>query len=467
MVNSRFVRICILSICLAMLAAGVPAAQPPTRTSLPGTSATFSVPVVYRKLPNGLRVVISENHTAPVVTVEVMYRIGFRIEPRNRTGFAHLFEHLMFQGSEHVNKFEHVRIVNENGGTLNGSTRFDHTNYFELMPSNALELAMWLEADRMRSLKITPENLQNQKDVVSEEVRVNVLNQPYGAFEWLGLPQRANTNWFNAHNFYGDLADIQAATIEDVQKFFDTYYAPNNAVVVVVGDATPDEVVRLSEKHFGGIASRQLPPRPDIGEPPQSAEKKFSESDKLARTPALAFGYHLPDRMTRDFFALSLLDPLLVSDESAKLYQALIKENQIASEVSGGFNYGLGNNFDYNGPMLYTFRVDYRPDLKGDDVLKVVDKVITAVQEHGVSEDELRQAKVNFRSSFLENLEGGFGRSDLLAALALYDDDPNRINTILTELDRVTTAEVQTAAKKYLVPANRTSIDRRPEGGTK
>ena len=467
MVNSRFVRICILSICLAMLAAGVPAAQPPTRTSLPGTSATFSVPVVYRKLPNGLRVVISENHTAPVVTVEVMYRIGFRIEPRNRTGFAHLFEHLMFQGSEHVNKFEHVRIVNENGGTLNGSTRFDHTNYFELMPSNALELAMWLEADRMRSLKITPENLQNQKDVVSEEVRVNVLNQPYGAFEWLGLPQRANTNWFNAHNFYGDLADIQAATIEDVQKFFDTYYAPNNAVVVVVGDATPDEVVRLSEKHFGGIASRQLPPRPDIGEPPQSAEKKFSESDKLARTPALAFGYHLPDRMTRDFFALSLLDPLLVSDESAKLYQALIKENQIASEVSGGFNYGLGNNFDYNGPMLYTFRVDYRPDLKGDDVLKVVDKVITAVQEHGITEDELRQAKVNFRSSFLENLEGGFGRSDLLAALALYDDDPHRINTILTELDRVTTAEVQTAAKKYLVPANRTSIDRRPEGGTK
>ena len=467
MVNSRFVRICILSICLAALAAGVPAAQPPPRTSLPGTSATFSVPVVYRKLPNGLRVVISENHTAPVVTVEVMYRIGFRIEPRNRTGFAHLFEHLMFQGSEHVNKFEHVRIVNENGGTLNGSTRFDHTNYFELMPSNALELAMWLEADRMRSLKITPENLQNQKDVVSEEVRVNVLNQPYGAFEWLGLPQRANTNWFNAHNFYGDLADIQAATIEDVQKFFDTYYAPNNAVVVVVGDATPDEVVRLAEKHFGGIASRQLPPRPDIGEPPQSAEKKFSESDKLARTPALAFGYHLPDRMTRDFFALSLLDPLLVSDESAKLYQALIKENQIASEVSGGFNYGLGNNFDYNGPMLYTFRVDYRPDLKGDDVLKVVDKVITAVQEHGISEDELRQAKVNFRSSFLENLEGGFGRSDLLAALALYDDDPHRINTILTELDRVTTAEVQTAAKKYLVPANRTSIDRRPEGGTK
>ncbi|MBW8866836.1 MAG: insulinase family protein [Acidobacteria bacterium] len=435
------------------------------------SAQNFSVPVVYRKLPNGLRVVVSENHAAPVVVVEVMYRIGFRIEPRNRTGFAHLFEHLMFQGSEHVNKFEHVRIVNENGGVLNGSTRFDHTNYFEVMPSNALELAMWLEADRMKSLKITPENLKNQQDVVSEEVRVNVLNQPYGAFEWLGLPQKANTNWYNAHNFYGDLSDLQAATLDDVKQFFDTYYAPGNAVLVVSGDTTADEVMKLAEKHFGAIPSRPAPPRPDIKEPAQTAEKSFTEGDKLARTPAVAFGYHLPDRMTKDFFALSLLDPLLVSDESAKLYQALVKENQIASNVTGGFNYGLGNNFDYNGPMLYTFRVDYRPDLKGADVLKVVDKVITSIQEHGLSDDELKQAKVNFRSSFLESLEGGiipgFGRADLLAALTLYDDDPNRINTILGELDKVTSADVQQAAKKYLVPENRTSIDRRPDGGAK
>jgi zinc protease len=452
-----------VSVMLAVTAA--PSAQSST------SSSSFTVPVVYQKLPNGLRVVVSENHAAPVVVVELMYRIGFRIEPRNRTGFAHLFEHLMFQGSEHVAKFEHVRIVNENGGVLNGSTRFDHTNYFEVMPSNALELAMWLEADRMRALKITPENLKNQQDVVSEEVRVNVLNQPYGAFEWLGLPQKANTNWYNAHNFYGDLSDLQAATLDDVKKFFETYYAPNNAVLVVTGDATVDEVMKLAQKHFGGIPSRPAPPKVDISEPPQTAEKSFTEGDKLARTPAVAFGYHLPDRMTRDFFALSLLDPLLVSDESAKLYQALIKENQIASDVSGGFNYGLGNNFDYNGPMLYAFRVDYRPDLKGADVLKVVDKVIAAVQEHGVTEEELKQAKVNFRSSFLESLEGGtipgFGRSDLLAALALYDDDPNRINTILGELDKITAADVREAARKYLVPSNRTSIDRRPEGGEK
>jgi zinc protease len=464
MVNSRIMRHAVLALCLALSAGATPGAQTPT------SSSNFSVPVVYRKLPNGLRVVVSENHAAPVVVVEVMYRIGFRIEPKDRTGFAHLFEHLMFQGSEHIGKFEHVRIVNENGGILNGSTRFDHTNYFEVMPSNALELAMYLEADRMHSLKLTPENLKNQQDVVSEEVRVNVLNQPYAAFEWLGLPQKANTNWYNAHNFYGDLHDIEAATLDDVRKFFETYYAPNNAVLVVTGDATVDEVVKFAEKYFGGISRRPLPPRPDIAEPPQTAEKSFVEKDKLATTPAVAFGYHLPDRMTTDFFALSLLDPLLVGDESSKLYQALVKENQMASSVIGGFNL-LGNNFDYNGPMLYTFRVDYRPDGKAADVLKVVDKVINSVQEHGITAEELRQAKVNFRSQFLESLEGGtipgFGRADLLAALALYDDNPGRINTILTDLDHVTAAEVRAAARKYLVPANRTVIDRVPEGGAK
>ena len=439
----------------------------PAASSVSGQG--FSVPVIYKKLPNGLRVVISENHAAPVVVVEVMYRIGFRIEPRNRTGFAHLFEHMMFQGSGNIGKFEHVRIVNENGGTLNGSTRFDHTNYFEVMPSNALELAMWLEADRMRSLKITPETLKNQQDVVSEEVRVNVLNQPYGAFEWLGLPQKANTNWYNAHNFYGDLSELEAATIEDVQKFFDTYYAPNNAVLVVAGDTTPDEVIRLATKHFGGIPQRALPARPDISEPPQTEEKRFTEDDRLAQTPAIAFGYHLPDRLTKDFFALSLLDPLLVGDESARLYQKLVKDTQMASSLQGAFNL-LGNNFDVNGPMLYTIRVDYNNDRKGADVLAAVDEVIRDVQQKGITADELKRAQVAFKSSFFDEMEGGiipgFGRANLLAAFALFDDDPGKINTILQELQKVTPSDVQAAATKYLVPTNRTSIDRRPAAGS-
>ncbi len=446
---------------LVALASGAILAQAPAR---PAAGTAFSVPVVYRKLPNGLRIVVSENHEVPVVTVDVLYRIGFRIEPMSRTGFAHLFEHLMFQGSEHVGKLEHFRIVSQNGGVLNGSTRFDHTNYFEIMPSNALELALWLESDRMRSLKITPENLKNQQDVVSEEVRVNVLNRPYASFEWLGLPQIANMNWYNSHNSYGDLADIEAATLDDVKKFFDTYYAPNNAVLAVAGDANADEVIRLATKYFGGIPSRTVPPPPDISEPPQTAEKAVVQEDKLARTPALAFGYHLPPRMSRDFFALSLLDPLLVGDDSSKMYEALVRDARVATRVAGAFNYGLGNNFNYNGPMLYTFRVDYRPDLSGKDVLAAVDNVLSAIRERGVTEDELKRAKVNFRSMFFDLLEdgGGFGRADLLGAFALYDDNPDRINSILGELDKVTTEDVRAAARKYLVPANRTSIDRRP-----
>ena len=240
----------------------------------------------------------------------------------------------MFQGSEHVGKFEHVRIVNENGGTLNGSTRFDHTNYFEVMPSNALELAMWLEADRMRSLKITPETLKNQQDVVSEEVRVNVLNQPYGAFEWLGLPQKANTNWYNAHNFYGDLTDLQAANGRGREELL--------RHLLRAEQRRPGRHRRRDRRRSdaaGGKAFRRASRSDRCRRVRTSASRRrqrrsrLPKSDKLARTPAVAFGYHLPERMTKDFFALSLLDPLLVSDESAKMYQALVKENQIASKV--------------------------------------------------------------------------------------------------------------------------------------
>src|ERR671916_2001155 len=225
----------------------------------PVPAQTFTVPVEYFKLPNGLKVVVSEDKSAPVVLVEVMYNVGFRNEPKGRTGFAHLFEHMMFQGSGQVKKMEHVSLMQQAGGVVNGSTRFDYTNYFEVLPSNALELALWLEADRMRSLDVSAENLKNQQNVVSEEVRVNVLNQPHALFEWLEIWQRANTNWANAHNFYGDLAHLEAATLEDVRSFFKTYYAPNNAVLVVVGDVNAGDVRKLAEKHFGGIPRQGLP----------------------------------------------------------------------------------------------------------------------------------------------------------------------------------------------------------------
>jgi zinc protease len=437
--------------------------------SLTGASAQsrYQVPVEYFTLPNGLKVVVSEDRTAPVVLVEVIYNIGFRIEPKDRTGFAHLFEHMMFQGSANVKKMEHVSLMQQAGGIVNGSTRLDYTNYFQALPANALELALWLEADRMRSLDVSAENLKNQQNVVSEEVRVNVLNQPHAQFHWLDIWERANTSWYNAHNFYGDLSDLEAATLEDVRGFFKTYYAPNNAVLVVVGDTTAADVRTLAEKHFGAIPRQPLPERPDISEPPQKEEKRFTREDKLARTPAMAVAWHLPQRMTRDFFALSVLDPLIVGDESAHLYQKLVRQDRLAVSVEGAFNF-LGNNWDVQGPMLYTMRIDYMNDKNADQVLGAIEAVLGEIREKGITPTELAQAKTALRSAFLEDMEGGFmprfGRANLLGVFALFDDNPRRVNTILDELEQVTAADVKSAAARWLVPTNRTSIDSRLAG---
>ena len=433
--------------------------------ALPASAQDFKVPVDYFTLPNGLKVVVSEDHAAPVALVEVMYNIGFRVEPKGRTGFAHLFEHLMFQGSAQVKKMEHVGLMQEAGGIVNGSTRFDYTNYFQALPVNALERAMWLEADRMRSLDVSAENLKNQQNVVSEEVRVKVLNQPHGVFEWIEIWERANSNWHNAHNFYGDLKELEAATLEDVRGFFKTFYAPNNAVLVVVGDTTAAEVRRLAEKHFGAIPSQLPPPPADVSEPPQTVTRSFVREDKLARTPALAAAWHLPARMSKDFFALSVLDPLLNSDDSARMHRKLVRDERLAMSSQGGFNF-LGGNFDMKGPMLYTMRVDYLNDKTADQVLAAIESVLAEVRDKGITPAELQQAKTTIRSGFLDELESGgmprFGRANLLAAFALFDNDPGRINTILGELDKVTVDDVKAAANRWLVPTNRTSIDSRP-----
>jgi predicted Zn-dependent peptidase len=295
----------------------------------------MQVPVEYHTLSNGLKVVLSPDRTAPVVTVAVYYNIGFRLEPRNRTGFAHLFEHMMFQGSNNLGKMEFIRLINSNGGQLNGSTRFDFTNYFEILPAHKLETALWAEADRMRGLAITQENLANQQGVVKNEVKVNVLNQPYGGFPWLDLPQAANTNWYNAHNFYGDLSDLDAATLEDVKSFFTTFYSPNNAVVVVVGDFVPADALRMIRGYFENIPAAQLPPPPDLREPRQEQEKRRVKVDSLANRPALAFGYHMPDRNTPEYWAMGLIDHILLRGTDSRLHQAVVQQRGLTDAVRG------------------------------------------------------------------------------------------------------------------------------------
>ncbi|PYQ52790.1 MAG: insulinase family protein [Acidobacteria bacterium] len=429
-----------------------------------GASAkTVDVPVDYYRLPNGLKVVVSEAHSAPTVTVAVYYGIGFRVEPKGQTGFAHLFEHMMFQGSANVKKMEHAKIVEANGGVLNGSTRLDFTNYYDTLPSDRVEKALWLEADRMRSLEVTEENLKNQQNVVSEEVRVNVLNQPYALFEWLDLWVNANQNWYNAHNFYGDLHDIEAAKIGDVRQFFKTYYAPNNAVLTIVGDVDPNAVRPMVQKFFADIPLQSVPERPDINEPQQTEEKKVKETDKLANLPALAFGYHLPDQESADYPAVVLLNLIVQGDDGSRLYQRLVKEKKISLDWAGGINFELGNEFDYDGPMLLTSRTTYKTGHTGDEILEEVDAVIRDIQEHGVTAKELRDAKVRFRSNFYDQLESTFGKANLLASFALFHDDPTRINRVVGAYENVTLEQIQSVAKKYLVPTNRTAIDRVPE----
>src|SRR5690349_16852171 len=221
----------------------------------------LKISIESKTLANGLKVVIAPDSMAPVVAIGVYYKIGFRLEPRGRSGFAHLFEHMMFQGSANAPKMQYIKLINSSGGVLNGSTHYDVTNYYQSAPSNALERLLWLEADRMRALKVDDENLRNQRDVVKEEVRVNVLNQPYGGFPWLDLPPVAFRNWPNAHNFYGDFHDLDAATLADVQQFFRTYYSPDNAVLLMLGDVTPEEGMALAQRHFGNIPNGPKPPQ--------------------------------------------------------------------------------------------------------------------------------------------------------------------------------------------------------------
>ena len=452
----RFVVICLALIMLmsssVAMIQGAPAVE----------AKPLNIPVVYYKLPNGLKVVISEDHIAPVVTVAVYYNVGFRLEPKGRTGFAHLFEHMMFQGSANVKKFEHAKFVEANGGSLNGHTDFDYTNYYQTLPSNRVELGLWLESDRMRSLDISEENLKNQQAVVSEEVRVNVLNQPYQLFEWISLWENAFTNWNNSHNGYGELAEINAATIEDVRSFFKTYYAPNNAVLTVVGDVDVNEVKKMVEKHFAAIPSQPMPARVDLTEPPQTKEKRVTQTDKLANLPALATGYHLPPQNSPAFPAMALLVQILQGDDSSRWYQRLVKEKELTLDLTGGLNY-FGNEFDYTGPMIMTTRTTYKPGRTADEVIREMDAVIADIIAKGVTDKELADAKVRYRSNFYSQLESSFGKTHLLSALALFRDNPQQINSLLTPFENVTTAQVKNAAAKYMVATNRTVIDRVPE----
>ena len=421
---------------------------------------TLKVPFEYHKLDNGLKVVLSKDTTAPTATVAVYYNIGFRIEPKGRTGFAHLFEHLMFQGSGNLGKMEFVKLIQKNGGVMNGSTRFDFTNYYQVVPANTVETVLWAEADRMKGLAINQDNLTNQQGVVKNEVKVNVLNQPYGGFPWLDMPQTANTNWHNAHNFYGDLAELDAATLQDAKAFFETYYAPNNAVVVVSGDIDPARTLAWVKKYFGPIKPSILPARPDISEPRQTEEKRAVKEYLEAPRPAMAVAYHTPKRMSPEYFAMALIDQILVQGKDSRLYQALVQDKGHTDDVMGGINADLGNLFDINGPTFFQAYLFHDKSTPAATILEALDAEVEKLRTTPVDAATLDLAKVKARSWLYGQMEDffGFGRANLLASFALFDDDPGKINTLEAEFAKVTPELIQKTAQEYLRKTNRTIL---------
>lgn len=433
------------------------AVAPPAPAAPEPPPARLTIPVEYHKLDNGLRVVIAPA-PVPKVVVAVYYHIGYRIEPKGRTGFAHLFEHLMFQGSSQLKNSEFDHLTEGNGGFNNGSTNPDFTNYWEVMPAGALELVLWAEADRMHGLAITAENLKNQQDVVSNEVRNNVLNVPYGGFPWIDMPMAANENWFNNHNSYGDLADIQAANLDDVKTFFDSYYRPSNAVLVISGGADAKQTFEWVQKYFAPLPSKPRPNLPDISEPRQEQEKRKVRVDPLAPRPALAVGWHIPPRGTPERMAMAALNQILGSGKDSLLHEALVLTGQTGNV--GSFLNVQGDEHNVAGPALMTTFLFHDADKKPDDLLALIDREVQKLIDAPVDAATLERAKTKLRSQLYDQHEQqfGVGRVDLLASYALFDDDPARINRVEGEIQALTPELLQRTAKEYLRRTNRTVL---------
>ena len=400
----------------------------------PATPAT-SYAVERSRLRNGLRVVLAPDRSAPVVAVAVYYDVGIRSEPEGRTGFAHLFEHLMFQGSASLEKMEHVKYVQASGGTLNGSTRLDYTNYYEALPSHALDRALFLEADRMRSPAVTEENLANQIAVVKEEIRVNVLNQPYGGFE-----------------------DLESATVDDAQDFFDRYYAPGNAVLVVGGDLDTTDAMGLVERHFGDVPARAVPARPDFDEPAPTSEKRGEQVDPQAPAPALALAWRTPDPADlAAYLPFVVLSSALATGDASRLRRRLMHEDSLATDV--GTHIGVMQDpFDVRNPTIFTIEAHHSGDVAADRVVAAADEELDKVATDGVDRAEVERVQARLESAILQGSDHVLARTLSMAAFEQQRGRAELVGEIAGLVAEVTPEQVQAAAAT-LTPDARARLD--------
>jgi predicted Zn-dependent peptidase len=407
------------------------------------------------KLKNGLRVIISEDHTAPTVSVAVNYNVGSADEKARRTGFAHLFEHMMFKGSENVGPGEHPALIFSNGGTMNGTTNNDRTLYFETLPANQLELALFLEGDRMHSLEINKANLDNQRNAVQEERRLRVDNQPYGqTFDKTG--EQAYDNPAYKHSLIGSMEDLNAASVDDVATFFKTYYAPNNAVLSIVGDVDTKKTMALIEKYFGVIARQPDPKRPDLTEPPHTAERRSTIEDPLARLARVDIAFIIPPAGSPDSSALDVLSDVLSSGRSARFNQVVVREKQLATNA-GAFAP------DSRGPGLFKVTATVAPGKSPGDVEAALYDEIEKVKAGPIADWEIEKAHNSARRNQAGAATSTLTRAIQLGEYALFYNDPNLINTRTSKVLKVTAADVQRVASKYLTKENRSVIVTMPK----
>lgn len=418
---------------------------------MPETFQLPPTPIEEFTLANGLRVVLSEDHSIPVVSVAVYYDVGSRNEKEGRTGFAHLFEHMMFQGSENVPKAAHFQYIFNAGGTMNGTTSTERTNYFETLPSNYLPLAFWLESDRMRSLKVTQENLDNQRHAVQEEKRLRYDNQPYvNAF--LRMNELIFRNQANAHSTIGSMEDLDAATIDELREFFRIYYAPNNAVIAVVGDFDNGLARELIEKYFGSISPQPVPPPVDVTEPNEVAIREETYDDPLAPAPAFVLGWKVPARRTKDFYALSLGGTLLFDGDSSRLYQKLVKGDESVVSIEGGID-------ERRGPSAFYIFALPKPDQAVAEIRQKIFDEIRQIATTGPSEEEMEKLRNSLCNDAVRGRQSTMYRAQRLAEFALYDSDPGIIDSELDHYLAVTSEDIKDAMARHIDVDNRVVLD--------
>jgi len=438
---------------MIVLLAGAPgvAAQEPAAIAIESYS-----------LANGLKVILAPDRTTQVVTVNVWYDVGSRNETKGRTGFAHLFEHMMFQGSAHVEKAEHFQLVERAGGELNGSTAEDRTNYFQTLPSNRLNLGLWLEAERMRSLAITQENFDNQREAVKEERRLRVDNQPYyGAiFEGMYLLADSARCFPYSHSIIGSMEDLNAAKTEDVQAFFNLYYAPNNATLTVVGDFEPAAAKQLIEQYFTTIPRGQTAPTVQCDQPFNGGEIRRRWPDSKANLPGVLLAYRIPGYQHEDTPALSLLSTILGQGESSRINRSVVREQKLAQ-----FSVSLLNPAaPRRGPGVFLTLAVVNEGVSADSLERGLASEVTRVATAGVTPAELTKSKNAYRTQLITERQQSLFKSEALQIANLFLGDPQAVNADWKRYLAVTVEDIKRVAGRYLRADNALALLIVPEG---